>query len=224
MMKLKCGVRARCCYSLLADGRSLHEAAGRECTHPAVPAPGTVRMRKLRSPPAGAEAADDRTSLIEPKGPIDPKSVEAAGQVVQHYGALIEQSRWTKSSALWGRCRAPRRRSSADLAGYADVHLEIGDLGDAEGAAGSIYVTDAGDLLRRTKNGGSPYRRPAEVTLRRVNDVPGSTDAQRRWHIERIDWKSEKISWREFSARAAFWSSAAVLLLPSPAAAEAATS
>jgi hypothetical protein len=26
------------------------------------------------------------------------------------------------------------------------------------------------------------------VVLRRVNDVPGSTEAQRRWHIERIDW------------------------------------
>jgi hypothetical protein len=25
------------------------------------------------------------------------------------------------------------------------------------------------------------------VILRRVNDVPGSTEAQRRWHIERID-------------------------------------
>jgi len=24
------------------------------------------------------------------------------------------------------------------------------------------------------------------VILRRVNDVPGSTDQQRRWHIERI--------------------------------------
>jgi hypothetical protein len=24
--------------------------------------------------------------------------------------------------------------------------------------------------------------------LRRVNDVPGSTGEQRRWHIERIDW------------------------------------
>jgi hypothetical protein len=27
------------------------------------------------------------------------------------------------------------------------------------------------------------------VILRRVNDVPGSTEPQRRWHIERIDWK-----------------------------------
>ena len=36
---------------------------------------------------------------------------------------------------------------------------------------------------------GKDFRRAAEVILRRVNDVPGSTEAQRRWHIERIDWK-----------------------------------
>jgi hypothetical protein len=40
------------------------------------------------------------------------------------------------------------------------------------------------------KNGSGDYRRTATVTVRRVNDVPGSTEAQRRWHIERIDWKS----------------------------------
>ena len=34
---------------------------------------------------------DDKTPLEEPQGAIDPKSVEAAGQVVQSFGALIEQ-------------------------------------------------------------------------------------------------------------------------------------
>jgi hypothetical protein len=27
----------------------------------------------------------------------------------------------------------------------------------------------------------------ATITMRRVNDVPGSTEAQRRWHIERFE-------------------------------------
>jgi hypothetical protein len=67
------------------------------------------------------------------------------------------------------------------------VHIEIGDLGEPEGAAGSIYVTEPVTFYGR-KNGGGDYRRPATVTLRRVNDVPGSSAEQRRWHIERIDW------------------------------------
>ena len=33
----------------------------------------------------------------------------------------------------------------------------------------------------------NPRPRMGEVVVRRVNDVPGSTEAQRRWHIERID-------------------------------------
>ena len=116
---------------------------------------------------------------------MDPKSVEAAGQVVQHYGALIEQGRWTGSRELW---------SSAELAKAfernfrddADVHMEIGELGEPEGAAGSIYLAEPVTFYGKT-NGGSDYRRPANVILRRANDVPGSTEAQRRWHIERIE-------------------------------------
>jgi len=139
------------------------------------------------SAPAANEVAPPRTSLPEPKGPIDPKSVEAAGQVVQHYGALIEQGRWTASRAYWGDAAAAQA-FERNFRTYADVHLEIGDLGEAEGAAGSIYVTEPVTFYGK-KNGGGDYRRKAEVTLRRVNDVDGSTEAQRRWHIERIEWK-----------------------------------
>jgi len=39
---------------------------------------------------------------------------------------------------------------------------------------------------------GKDLRLPAEVTLRRVNDVDGSTEAQRRWHIERIELKKKR--------------------------------
>ena len=57
---------------------------------------------------ANAVLPDDRTPLPEPKGPIDPKSAEAAGQVVQHYGALIEQKRWRESWTLWSNLDAAR--------------------------------------------------------------------------------------------------------------------
>ena len=79
------------------------QAAANEANQPAPEPP---------SPPVANETAnvslpDDRTPLEEPKGPIDPKSAEAAGQAVQHYGALIEQGRWSESRKLW---------SSADAA------------------------------------------------------------------------------------------------------------
>ena len=100
---------------------------------------------------------------------------------------LIEQKRWTQSRQYWGDAAAAQAFEK-NFRTWRNVHLEIGDLGPAEGAAGSIYttmpVTFYGDL-----NGGGTIRRPASIVLRRVNDVPGSTEAQRRWHIERIGWK-----------------------------------
>jgi hypothetical protein len=125
--------------------------------------------------------------LSEPKGPIDPKGVEAAAQVVQHYGALIEQKRWGEATGLWGDA-ANAAKAKAHLSRFSTVHLEIGKPGDAEGAAGSIYVDVP--VTFYGEGAGKDMREPATIILRRVNDVPGSTAAQRRWHIERIDWGS----------------------------------
>ena len=158
------------------------EHAGRATKQeqPSVPAPGT-------GPDAKTPLAPIRRNLPEPKGPIDPKSVQAAGQVVQQYGALIGQGQWTASRDLWSNAESAKEFERS-FRGDADVHLEIGELGETEGAAGSIYVTEPVTFYGKT-NKGSDYRRAAVVTLRRVNDVPGSTEVQRRWHIERIEWK-----------------------------------
>jgi len=162
------------------------QEAGGNATNQSAPAP------QPPGPPLANEAAnvslpDDRTPLEEPNGPIDPKSVEAAGQVVQHYAALIEQGRWTESWKLWSNAddaRAFDRNWRDD----SEVHMEIGKPGESEGAAGSIYITDPVVFYGKRKSGGE-FRRGADVILRRVNDVPGSTAAQRRWHIERIECK-----------------------------------
>jgi hypothetical protein len=143
------------------------------------------------SAPGQANVAlpDDRTPLEEPKGPIDPKSAEAAGQIVQHYGALIEQRSFTEAEKLWGSADTAKE-FALQLKRFPEAHLEIGKPGDSEGAAGSIYVTVPVIFYGKGQNS-ADFRRAADVILRRVNDVPGSTDAQRRWHIERIDWKDK---------------------------------
>ena len=154
------------------------------------PAPAPVEATAQAPEPAVNEAAPvaPTGSLPEPHGAIDPKSVEAAGQVVQHYGALVEQDRFLQAERLWGDINAARSFATALDAKFKDVHLEIGDLGGTEGAAGSIYTT-VPVVFYGTSEQGKPLRRPASIVLRRVNDVPGSTERQRRWHIERIEWK-----------------------------------
>ena len=144
-----------------------------------------VSQENERASPIEPEA---RTPLAEPKGPIDPKSTEAAGQIVQSYGALIEQKRWAEAEALWGDAGMANPFTIA-LKRYSEAHLEIGAPADPEGAAGSIYVTVPVVFYGRQSDG-RDFRRPADVILRRVNDVPGSTEAQRRWHIDRIDWEN----------------------------------
>jgi hypothetical protein len=140
------------------------------------------------TPPAPGTAGglpDDRTPLEEPKGPIDPKSAQAAGQIVQSYGALIEQKRFAEAAKLWGDA-ANAAAFVAEFKPYPEFHLQVGKPGDTEGAAGSIYVTVPVSLYGRSK-AGSQFSRAGTATLRRVNDVPGSTEEQRRWHIERIE-------------------------------------
>ena len=58
--------------------------------------------------------------------------------------------------------------------------------GTMEGAAGSSYYTAPATLTAEDANGGS-VRHQGEIVLRRVNDVPGATPEQLRWHIERVD-------------------------------------
>jgi len=43
-------------------------------------------------------------------------------------------------------------------------------------------------VLYGKRNDGSAFNGSGQMILRRVNDVPGSTEAQRRWHIESAEW------------------------------------
>lgn len=148
----------------------------------AICAPLLLGLVSCASPAADHVAVAPNTSLPEPRGPIDPKSVEAAGQAVQQYGALVEQGRFAEAAKLWGDGDAATQ--FAQTFKTHPTHIEIGELGEMEGAAGSSYTTLPVVFY------GTGFRRSAEIILRRVNDVPGSTEAQRRWHIERIEWKA----------------------------------
>ena len=131
---------------------------------------------------------DDR-ELVE-EGPIDPKSGQGAGQVLQSYAALLEQGRFDEAWRLWTGDGAGSGLSRPGFeqaySKYAEIHAEIGAPGPVEGAAGSAYVEIPVRFYGRRKDGPS-FNSPGSVTLRRANDVPGSTAEQRRWHIYRID-------------------------------------
>lgn len=136
------------------------------------------------APDATAPKAEPRESLPEPKGRIDPKSAEGAGQVMQLYGALIEQGRWGEAARSWSDAGAAQQ-FRATLEDYPEVHLLIGKPTDQEGAAGSIFITVPTTLDLVLRNG-SRSQQACSATLRRVNDVPGATAKQLRWNIQSI--------------------------------------
>jgi len=134
---------------------------------PAVPAPGT-----------GPNA---RTPLGPVTPTTDPKSTEAAEELVRAFVRLLNERKFDEAYMLLGAIAPPRKDFDRQLLGY--THVTQSAAGNQEGAAGSVYVSVP---LTFAADGGR--KRHATVVLQRVNDVPGSTEAQRHWHIERIDW------------------------------------
>jgi membrane-bound inhibitor of C-type lysozyme len=144
------------------------------------PAPGT---------PGGLP--DDRTPLSE--APFKPQSPQGAADVVQTYYAELGQKAYAKAWALWadgGRASgfASAEAFAKSFDRYAQYDAQVGGPGAPEGAAGSIYVTVPVVIYGRLKTGAEVHEK-GEATLRRVNDVPGSTAEQRRWHLEKIETK-----------------------------------
>ena len=143
------------------------------------PAPGT---------PGGLP--DDRTPLSE--APFSPTSAQGAGNVLQTYYALVSEGHYNDAWKLWTQGGEGSGMSAeafaASFAQYSSYNANIGKPGEIEGAAGSLFVSVPVVIFGRKKSGEEVHEL-GEVTLRRVNDVPGSTADERAWHIFRIDLK-----------------------------------
>ena len=158
---------------------------------PAAPAPQPAPALPADSgAPATSGLPDDRTPLGE--GAINPKSAEGAGQVLQTYGALLEEKKFGQARALWGSggeaSGLTRDQFATAYAKYGEIHAEVGKPGLTDGAAGSIYI-EVPFRLYGTLTSDGRFNLVGPVTLKRVNDVDGATPAQLRWHIVQSDLK-----------------------------------
>ncbi len=143
------------------------------------PAPGT---------PGGLP--NDRTPVSE--APFSEKSAQGAANVVQTYYALIGEKKFAQARRLWDHGGENSGMAEAAFARSFDVYSEyrgnVGAPGDIEGAAGSLYIEIPVQPYGRLKSGQPEYR-IGIARLRRINDVEGSTEEQRRWHIVAIELK-----------------------------------
>lgn len=179
-----CDGREESAINNIADGATVTQVENN------VRAEAMAVMEPLDPPAPGMPGGlpDDRTPLAE--GKIDPDGPQGAAQVVQGYYALLEAKKFEDAQDLWDQNSDIGSQDDAHFAarfrGFSEIHANIGAPGDMEGAAGSSYVTVLVQVYGRIAANGKPWYALRQVTLRRVNDVDGSTAEQRRWHIESI--------------------------------------
>ncbi|WP_421932467.1 hypothetical protein [Phenylobacterium sp.] len=162
-------------------------------TVPAAPAP-TPAPTPAQDPEAPVEAPapgspaglpDDRTPISE--APFTPQSAQGAADVVQTYFALIGEKKYAQAWALWGdggkASGMTAEQFAASFDKYSQYHGNVGAPGPMEGAAGSSYVEVPAIAFGRLKTG-EQFNLKGPITLKRVNDVPGSSAEQRKWHIQ----------------------------------------
>jgi hypothetical protein len=121
-----------------------------------------------------------------------PEGANAAA-VVERYYAAIDARDYSTAYALWGD-GGERSGKSADAfaQGFADTRsstVRITGNAPVEGAAGSLYAEIPVEVTA-TLGDGRRQRFTGTYVLRRVNDVDGSTAAQRRWHIDSAKLKA----------------------------------
>ena len=134
-------------FALLLAGACSQETAAPPANE-AAPGNEAAAEAPLNPPTPGEPGGlpDDRTPIAE--GPIDPKSAQGAGQVLQRYFALVEAGNSAEARrSLVGR-RAKARPQS--IQGSSCEHRRSRR---AEGAAGSIYVDIPVQLYGRTNDG-----------------------------------------------------------------------
>ncbi len=119
--------------------------------------------------------------------PEAEKGEKGARNILLTWGRMIEEKRYGCAYAQFG----DEAAAGMDLAAferffddYRTITVGLGE-GRVEGAAGSLYYRVPITISGARELGG-PGTRNGEVTLRRVNDVPGASAEQLRWHIS--DW------------------------------------
>jgi hypothetical protein len=106
-----------------------------------------------------------------------------------YYGA-IDRRDWRAAYRAWGGDGAASGQSydefKATLETTKATVMEIIGPERTEGAAGSIYAT-VPVVVRVDLKDGTRHNYAGNYVVKRVNDVPGATPEQLRWHIESAD-------------------------------------
>ncbi len=122
-------------------------------------------------------------------------SPAAAVEVIRLYYRALAARDFATAYSQWGNDGAASGKSyDAFAAGFAKTRttrVTTGTPGEGDGAAGSIFVTIPVTVTAALTDGTQQHF-TGSYTLRRVNDVPGASADQLRWHIASATPKRSK--------------------------------
>src|SRR5207342_1488861 len=153
---------------------------------PAAPAPADAATAPTPAVPPTSDNAAAPADSVAPT-PDSEKSAEAAVKVLERYFAAVATKRYGDAYRMWNGNGQATGMSEAEFAAsfakYRDYDGHAGKPGLTDGAAGSIYIEIPAQVTGVLARGGG-FVLQGPITLKRVNDVDGSTAEQRRWHIQ----------------------------------------
>lgn len=158
------------------------ETSADEVIAPESPIPSPTAPSPAADAPGEREAGTALPDVgAAPLVPEAEKGEPGARKVLLDFARAIEFEDFSQAYAMLG-------DAARDRIGHAEFAAMFEDLGEItvavpmgrmEGAAGSLYYE-----VPTTITGSKGGKLTGTTVLRRVNDVPGATAEQLRWHIE----------------------------------------
>jgi hypothetical protein len=178
--------------TLAACGPAPQRASSEPASAPSVPVTPDYPLVEPIPPGQPGGLPDDRTPISE--APFTPTSPQGATNQMQLYFALIGEKKFDQAWELWNGEPTDQANATgmtkaefvADMNRYYQYSAQVGAPGETDGAEGSIFITVPVQIYGRLKTG-EAFHHAGAATLRRVNDVDGSTERQRQWHISKIE-------------------------------------
>lgn len=189
-----CLALAGCNSDRTAEKQAATYIAANETGKPAASSPDTRSTGDTpNTPDDGDTAENDGYPDLSPT-PLEPeleRTETGARNVLISFARAIELREFDQAWAMLDDADRARWSRSA----WRDLFADLGKItvevpgGTMEGAAGSSYYTSQATITS-TDRDGRPIRYEGPIVLKRVNDVPGATAEQLRWHIEsvKLDW------------------------------------
>ena len=144
-------------------------------------------------------AIEDDASDTEDVAPVDetlpPVDAGRPDDAAKRWAEALEARDWETARQVWGESGMASGLDADEFetafSKYRTINISFGEARQ-EGAAGTLYyevpVTMTGEL-----ENGDAYRMEGPLLLSRVNDVPGASTEERKWHIEMSDLRPRPV-------------------------------